>query len=71
MKRELVRIKDNSIMFGVCSGIAEYFNLELSKIRMAWIISILFFGTGLFLYIVLALVLPKKQYEAVSNVEII
>ncbi|SFB02773.1 PspC domain-containing protein [Clostridium frigidicarnis] len=70
MGKSLVRVKENSMFFGVCSGIAEYFNLELSKIRIAWVVSILFFGTGLLLYIVLAIVLNKKQYEDVSNFEI-
>lgn len=68
MKKSLVRVKENSVLFGVCSGIAEYFNLEVSKIRIAWVISILFFGTGLLLYIILALVLNKKEYEDLSDV---
>lgn len=70
MKKSLVRVKENSKLFGVCSGIAEYFGLEASKIRMAWLISVLFFGTGLLLYVVLAIVLNKKEYEDVSCVEI-
>lgn len=60
MGKRLMRTDENSVIAGVCSGIAEYFDLEASKIRIAWIISVLFFGTGIFLYIILVLILPKK-----------
>lgn len=66
MNKTLVRVKENSILFGVCSGLAEYFNLDVSKIRTAWVISILFFGTGVLLYVILAIILNKK--EVVSSV---
>lgn len=68
MNNTLVRVKENSILFGVCSGLAEYFNLDVSKIRIAWVISVLFFGTGILLYVILAIILNKK--ENVSRVEI-
>ncbi|WP_034868705.1 PspC domain-containing protein [Clostridium lundense] len=70
MNKSLVRIKENSMLFGVCIGIAEYFNLDVSKIRIAWVISILFFGTGLLLYVILAIVLNKKEEEYVDDIKI-
>lgn len=48
-------------IFGVCGGIAEYFEVDPTIVRLIWAISILCFGTGLLAYIIAALLLPSKS----------
>jgi phage shock protein C len=61
--KKLYRSNDNKMILGVCGGIAEYFNLDPTLIR---VIAILFIvssaGIGLFAYILSALVMPSKPY---------
>lgn len=46
---------------GVCGGIAEYFNIDSSLVRLAWIIFTLAGGSGIIAYIIAALVLPEDN----------
>lgn len=50
----------NCMLAGVCGGIAEYFNIDPTLIRLAWIIlTCMGFGTGIIAYIIAAIVIPK------------
>lgn len=62
--RRLFRDPDSHLVAGVCSGIANYFDTQAIWIRLVFAISILFAGTGLFLYLVLWIVLPKAITRA-------
>ncbi|MBX2897300.1 MAG: PspC domain-containing protein [Cyclobacteriaceae bacterium] len=53
-------VKGDKKLFGVCSGLANYFDLDPTIMRIIFIIAFLFFGTGLLLYLILALVMPDK-----------
>jgi len=55
--KKLVR-KEGKI-FGVCAGLAEYLDIDVTIIRIAFVFSVLFAGVGLIPYIVLAIVMPK------------
>lgn len=50
--RRLFRSQD-SIIAGVCAGLAEYFGLDTSLVRIATLILILFGGLSLWIYIIL------------------
>lgn len=56
--KRLYRTRDG-IFAGVCGGVAEYFGLDVSLIRIATLILILFGGLSLWVYIVLWLIVPK------------
>lgn len=45
---------------GVCGGIAEYFGIDSLLVRAIFLFCIIVYGTGLLLYIILALLAPKK-----------
>jgi phage shock protein C len=53
-------VKGDKKLFGVCSGLANYFNLDPTIMRIIFIAAFLFFGTGLLLYLIMALVMPDK-----------
>jgi len=56
--RKLYRSPDG-IVAGVCGGIAEFFGLNASRVRLAALILILFGGLSLWVYIILWIIMPK------------
>ena len=60
MKR-LYRVEEGAKIFGVCGGIAEYFNIDPVIIRLIWGIAAFCYGIGIGAYLVCAFVLPKKS----------
>lgn len=50
---------EKSIIAGVCSGLAEYYNLRKNGLRLAFLLTTFFFALPIIIYIVLWLVLPK------------
>ena len=60
--KKLYRTENGAAMLaGVCGGIAEYFGLDPSIVRLLWAALTLFWGVGLLLYIVAAVILPRKS----------
>ena len=58
--KRLYRSSVNYMLVGVCGGIAEYFNIDPTLIRLAWIIlTCMNCGTGIVAYIIAAIVIPK------------
>ncbi|HMT30656.1 MAG TPA: PspC domain-containing protein [Bacteroidia bacterium] len=57
MQKKLVK-KDKKI-FGVCGGLGYYFDIDPTIIRVIFLVAVLGFGTGLLVYLVLALVMPE------------
>lgn len=59
-KHYWVRSPDGMIL-GVCKGLAETFGTEVWLLRIIWLIALLWFGTGLVLYLILAYTLPRAD----------
>ena len=57
-KKVYKSIKDKKIS-GVCGGIAEYFDIDSTMVRLLWILFILAGGSGILGYIVCALIIPN------------
>lgn len=51
----------HGILAGVCEGMADSLKVDAWLVRLFWILSIALFGTGLALYIIMALVLPRED----------
>ncbi len=45
---------------GVCGGIAEYFNIDSSLVRLLWVLFSLMVGSGLLAYIICLIVILSK-----------
>ena len=61
-KKRLYRTEGNEAkLFGVCGGLADYFDVDPTIIRVIWIIFALAYGTGVLAYLVCALCMPKKS----------
>ncbi|PLV56184.1 PspC domain-containing protein [Thermotoga sp. SG1] len=60
---QLKRSKKNRIIAGVCGGIAEYFGVDPTLVRLIWVLITLAWGAGLLLYIVAWLIMPEEEGE--------
>jgi phage shock protein C len=58
MKR-LQKSRTDRMLDGVCGGIAEYFELDPTLVRIAWVLLTLFGGSGVILYIVAMIIMPS------------
>lgn len=63
MNRRLYRCRHDRRVAGVASGLAEYFDLDPSLIRVFWVLSIFLGGMGLLLYIAMAIIVPLEPEE--------
>lgn len=61
MKKRLYKIEEGKKLDGVCGGIAEYFNIDPTLVRVAWVLFTVCAGCGLLAYIVAAIVMPRKS----------
>mgnify|MGYP005769892559 FL=1 len=60
--KRLYRTEHGAAMLcGVCGGIAEYFNIDPSIVRLVWAALVIMGGTGILLYITPATILPQKS----------
>lgn len=60
MKKRLYKSNTDKKLDGVCAGIAEYFDIDPTIIRLVWALAVLVAGTGVLAYIVAAIVLPRN-----------
>ena len=58
MKKRLVR--KNKKFLGVCGGLGDYFGQDPTLIRIIFVASVLLFGSGILLYIIMAIVMPDE-----------
>ncbi len=68
MEKKLYRSKTDEKIAGVCGGVAKFFGIDATIIRLAWALLVLCAGTGLLAYIVCAFVIPEEpdNYEVVE-----
>ncbi len=59
--RKLYKFEAGKKLAGVCGGIAEYFGIDPTIIRLAWIIFTAIGGSGIIAYIICAIVFPYKS----------
>lgn len=63
MNKKLYKGQDRMVS-GVCSGVAEYFGIDETLVRIIYVIaSIGSFGTGFIVYLILSWIIPNKPYN--------
>lgn len=60
MDKKLYLSQDNKMIAGVCGGIAEYFDLDPTLVRLAWVLFSAMGGAGILAYIIAMVVMPKR-----------
>lgn len=61
--RKLQRSTSNKMIAGVCAGIANYFNMDPTIIRVLYVLMVFFAGFGILLYLILWLVIPSESQQ--------
>jgi phage shock protein C len=59
-KKRLYKSNTNKQLDGVCAGIAEYFEIDPTLVRLGWILFTCLGGSGLLAYIICAIVFPRN-----------
>lgn len=60
MAKKLYRIPEGKMLCGVCTGIAEYFNIDPTIVRLAWLVAFFCAGAGFWAYIIAAIIIPAR-----------
>ena len=59
MKNKLYKSNSNKMIAGVCGGLAEYYNIDATIVRMGLVLFALLGGSGILVYIACAIIIPK------------
>lgn len=60
MNKRLYKTSEGAMIAGVCAGIAEYFNVDVTLIRLGFVLLTMMGGAGLPVYVIAAIVMPSK-----------
>ena len=63
MERRLYKSNRNKMLCGVCGGIAEYFGLDATLVRLGWVLFCALGGSGVLAYIIAAVVIPHNSQD--------
>ena len=58
--KKLYRSKENVMLAGVCGGIGEYFEIDPTLVRRAWVVLSFCGGLGIWAYIISAIISPRQ-----------
>ena len=58
MPKRLHRSRTEKMIAGVCGGLAEYFDVDPTLVRLAWVFITLLAGVGILLYLVMWVIMP-------------
>lgn len=65
-RRSLMRPRAERKIAGVCAGVAEYFDLDVTLVRALWLLVVLFAGCGILAYIICWIVIPNEPERVYS-----
>ena len=60
MEKRLYKIGQGKMVDGVCGGIAQYFGLDPTLVRLAWVVFTAMGASGISAYIACALIIPRE-----------
>ena len=63
MSKQLYKSNTNKMLEGVCGGIAEYFGVDPTIVRLAWVVFCALGGSGILAYIIAAIIIPSAPLE--------
>ena len=60
MNQILYKSNREKMIDGVCGGVAEFFNIDPTLVRLAWILFCAMGGSGILAYLVAAIIIPRS-----------
>ena len=70
-RKRLYRSRNERMLFGVCGGIGEYFDIDATVIRILFVLFALVIGGGILLYIILLSIMPLEPVSSMGEVEVV
>ena len=67
MNKKLYRLRSDRKIWGVAGGLAKYFNIDPTIVRVLFIISLLIGSLGFWTYIIMAIVVPVELLETLPT----
>ncbi len=67
--KQLFRSRTNYVIFGVCGGLGDYFGVDPIILRVLLVFLVLWAGSGVLLYLVLAFLIPRSPIETKKTTE--
>ena len=61
INKKLYKSDENKIINGVCGGIGEYFDIDPTLVRLAWVVFCALGGSGVIAYVIAAIIMPRRQ----------
>lgn len=61
MSKKLRRSHQQRLIGGVCGGVAEYFDIDVTPVRLAWLLFALLEGAGIILYLAGWVIIPESK----------
>ena len=63
--KRLVRVTQDRMVAGVCTGLARYFGLDVNLVRLAFGVFSIFYGVGVLLYLFAWAILPEEGESSI------
>ncbi|MGM9615129.1 MAG: PspC domain-containing protein [Oscillospiraceae bacterium] len=60
MNKRLYKSNTNKMIDGVCGGVAEYFGIDPTLVRLGWVVFCAIGGCGILAYILAAIIIPRS-----------
>jgi len=60
-KKKLLKSKNNVLIDGVCAGVAKYFDLDPTVVRVGWVIFCCLGGSGIIAYFLCMIIMPREK----------
>ena len=67
--KKLYRSKTDRMLVGVCGGVAEYFGIDATLVRVLWAVASIFAFAGVLAYIACAFLIPEKGDNTIVDAE--
>lgn len=61
MEKKLCKSRNQRMIAGVCGGIGEYLNVDVTVVRLLWVLFGFAGGSGILAYIVAAIIMPENN----------
>ena len=62
-EKKLLRSTTDKKLLGVCGGVAKYFDIDPTTIRIIWALVSIFGGSGIIAYLVFAIIMPEENSD--------
>jgi len=60
MEKKLYKSDSNKMIAGVCGGMADYFEMDATLVRLLWVLFAVLGGSGILVYIICAIIIPSR-----------